>query len=90
MSLPNILHNMNREKKRQIILTTHSTDMLCDIGIDGREVLYITPGKDGSIIRSMYSNDGMREVLKAGVMPGEIAPFRDMSAPIPFGLGLDV
>ena len=75
-------------ERRQVILTTHSSDLLCDQGIDGWEVFYITPGQDGSTVNVMAEDPGMRQVLQAGVMPGEIAPFRDQGYQIPMGLGL--
>ena len=77
-------------EQRQVILTTHSADMLCDHGIDGREILYITPGGEGARITHMAANRAMRKSLEAGVMPGEIAPFRDSAYQIPFDLNLTV
>lgn len=101
MRLPGLVHRLSRSRtrrrdgqrrteRRQVILTTHSADMLCDRGIDGHEVLYITPGKEGSIIESMADSDEMRPILEAGVMPGEVAPFRNQASHIPFDLGLSV
>ena len=75
-------------ERRQVILTTHSPDLLCDQGIDGREVVCITPGREGSTVKTMAQDYGMREVLKAGVMPGEIAPFRDQAFTLPMNLGI--
>ena len=75
-------------EQRQVILTTHSSHLLSDQGIYGREVLYITPGRDGSIIRSMDDDPRMRQVLESGVVPGEIVPFRDFDTQIPMDLNL--
>ena len=75
-------------ERRQVILTTHSSDLLCDGGIDGFEVLYITHGKDGSSVQTMADDPGMRKVLQAGVMPGEIAPMRGPGYQLPLDLGL--
>ncbi len=75
-------------ERRQVILTTHSSDLLCDQGIDGWEVFYITPGEDGSTVKTMAEDQSMRDVLRAGVMPGEIAPFRNRGYQLPMGLGL--
>ena len=94
MRLPNLIYELSkprsgrRAERRQVILTTHSPDMLCDRGIGGEEVLYITPEREGSSIQSMVENDEMRHALEAGVMPGEIARFRNQSFQIPFDLGL--
>ncbi len=77
-------------ERRQVILTTHSPDLLCDQGIDGWEVLCITPESEGSIVRPLADDSSLREVLEAGVMPGEIAPFRNQGVQLPFHLGLSV
>ena len=77
-----------RNDRRQVILTTHSPDLLSDQGIDGWEVLCITPGKDGSTVQPLAADQGIREVLKAGVIPGEIAPFRNQAIQLPLHLGL--
>ena len=77
-----------RIDRRQVILTTHSPDLLCDQGIDGWEVLCITPGKDGSVVKSLAEDPRRRKVLEAGVMPGVIAPFREQGKQLPLHLGL--
>ncbi len=77
-----------RNDRRQVILTTHSPDLLGDQGIDGWEILCITPGKDGSTVQPLAADPRIREVLKAGVIPGEIAPFRNQAIQLPMHLGL--
>ena len=79
-----------QRERRQVILTTHSPDLLCDQGIDGWEVLCITLDKDGSVVKPLADNPGIRKVLEAGVMPGEIAPFRNQAIQLPMHLGLKV
>ena len=99
LRLPGLIYDLSRparrrrggarhSERRQVILTTHSSDLLCDGGIDGSEVLYITHGKDGSTVQSMANDPGMRKVLQAGVMPGEIAPMRGPGYQLPLDLGL--
>ena len=101
LRLPGLVYRLSRPVRRrrgsrrpavqrQVILTTHSSDLLCDRGIDGSEVLYITPDNEGSTIKSMVDNPRLRDVLSAGVMPGEIAPFRDQGHQIPMDLNLTV
>ena len=77
-------------ERRQVILTTHSPDLLCDQGIGSREVLVITPGEDGSIVKLLDDDPGRRKVLEAGVMPGVIAPFRDQRRQLPMHLGFSL
>ena len=75
-------------ERRQVILTTHSPSLLEDQGIDGWEVLYITTEEIGSVVKPLPARRGVREVLKAGVTPGFIAPFRNQGSPLPPYLGL--
>ena len=77
----------NLRERRQVILTTHSPDLLCDQGIDGWEVLCITPDKDGSAVKPLAANPGIRKALESGVMPGVVAPFRNQSGMLPPHLG---
>ena len=77
-------------ERRQVILTTHSPDLLCDQGIGSREVLIITPGKDGSVVKLLDDDPGKRRVLEVGVMAGVVAPFRDQRTQLPMHLGLSI
>ncbi len=77
-------------ERRQVILTTHSPDLLSDHGIGSKEVLVITPGRDGSIVKLLDDDPGKRKVLEAGVMAGVIAPFRDQRTQFPMHLGLSL
>ena len=99
LRLPSLIYSLSRPvrrrrggqrqtEQRQVILTTHSDYMLCDPGIDGREVLYISPTNEGSVVRSMDDDPRMRKVLESGVIPSDIAPFRDQSNQLPLDLNL--
>ena len=101
LRLPSLVYRLSRPirrrrgeqrptEQRQVILTTHSSDLLCERGIDGREVLYITPHREGSKISSMDDDPKMRQVLLAGVMPGELAPFREQGHQIPMDMNLTI
>lgn len=97
--LPGLIYRLSRptrrrrdgerhSERRQVILTTHSEYLLCDQGIDGWEVLYITPGKDGSTVAALAEDFGMRKVLQEGTPAGVIAPFRGHGYQLPMDLGL--
>ena len=77
-------------ERRQVILTTHSPDLLSDPGIDGWGVLCITPGKGGSIVKPMAHEPRIRKMLEDGVIPGEIASFRSQDYQLPLDLGIKV
>lgn len=51
--LPAIFSRINRSRKtpRQIIVSTHSEEMLRDPGIGAEEVLRLEPGPDGTLLR---------------------------------------
>ena len=75
-------------ERRQVVLTTHSEYLLCDRGVDGWEVLCVQPGKEGSTVSVLADDPALREILAAGVMAGEIAPFRAAGRQLPLNLGL--
>ena len=77
-------------QRRQVILTTHSPDLLSDPGIDGWGVPCITPGKNGSMVKPLASDPAVRQMLEAGVMPSEVAPFRSQIFQLPLDLGIKV
>jgi hypothetical protein len=57
---------MQRRSSRQLILTTHSPDLLSDPGIGLDEVLLLTPNQEGAQIRSAGSIDEIRTLLTHG------------------------
>jgi predicted ATPase len=46
--LPGLIWRIQSRKKRQIIISTHSFDLLSDKGIGGEEVLLLTPDVEGT------------------------------------------
>lgn len=55
---------------RQLLISTHSEEMLSDQGISAEEVLRIEPSKEGSIIET--PDDGERAALKAGLSVADV------------------
>ena len=43
-----LIYRMQRKNRRQILISTHSHELLSDRGIDGREVLLLLPGDEGT------------------------------------------
>jgi predicted ATPase len=56
--------------QRQVIISTHSEDLLGDLGISGNEVLRIEPSIEGS--RIIGPDEGDVELLKAGLSAAEV------------------
>jgi predicted ATPase len=65
--LPALMHRLQRSKKRQIILSTHSEDLLKDKSIGGEEILLLTPGPEGTQIASASSIKEIKDLLEGGL-----------------------
>ncbi len=71
--LPRLMHRIQRQKKRQIIVSTHSADLLSDRGIGGEEVLLLTPSVEGTKVDRASSIREVRDMLEAGLSIAEAA-----------------
>jgi predicted ATPase len=69
--LPALMHRLQRQKKprqrRQVILSTHSADLLSDKGIGGEEVLLLSPSAEGTDVRVASSIREIRDLLEGGL-----------------------
>ncbi len=65
--LPEFIAKMQRHKKRQIILTTHSYDILANGGIDEKEVILLQNDKEGTKATVVADIEEVREIVKAGL-----------------------
>ena len=64
--LPSIIHRFQKKKTRQVILSTHSAELLDDKGIDGSEVLVLTPAVEGTEIKVASDIEEVRLLLEGG------------------------
>ena len=71
--VPAVIHRVQRQKKRQIIISTHSADLLSDKGIGGEEVLLLTPSVEGTRVQLASSIDEIRLLLEEGLSVAEAA-----------------
>ena len=55
-----------RKETRQVILTTHSFDILSNEGISGNEVLVLTTTKEGTEVTNINEISSIKAMLKAG------------------------
>ncbi|MBI4706264.1 MAG: AAA family ATPase [Deltaproteobacteria bacterium] len=69
--LPRIMGRMSNRTGRQVLVTTHSADLLNDPGIPGEAILLLSPAKEGTIVEPAASRADIRQLLAAGVPPGE-------------------
>lgn len=70
--LAQIMGQMNRQKRiqRQILISTHSEDLLRDGGIAAEEVLRLVPVKGGSVVAS--ADDYDRQLMREGMSVAEV------------------
>ena len=67
-----LISKMQRTRRRQVFVSTHSDALLTEPGIDGREVLLLTPAKEGTAVTVASNIDEIRTLLEAGLTAGEV------------------
>jgi predicted ATPase len=67
-----VIHRLQKRRRRQILISTHSDDLLADRGIDGREILMLTPAGEGTEVRVASDVADIRALLEAGFSAGEV------------------
>jgi len=71
--LPALFHRMQRRRKRQIFVTTHSWEMLSEKGIGGEELLMLTPKTEGTEVELAADIKEVRALLDAGLSVADAA-----------------
>lgn len=66
-----LIYRMQRQKRRQVFISTHSESLLSDPGIDGREVLLLRPEVEGTSVNVAADIDDIRDLLDVGLPVGE-------------------
>jgi ABC-type nitrate/sulfonate/bicarbonate transport system ATPase subunit len=72
-NLPSLIYRLQRPRKRQVILSTHSADLLSDKGIGGEEVLLMTPTPEGTQVKLASSNQQIKMLLEGGLSIADAA-----------------
>ena len=70
--LPSLIYRLQHHNKRQVLLSTHSVDLLSDKGIDGREVLLLRSSKTGTEVTVADSLEEVRPLLEAGLSVADV------------------
>lgn len=70
--IPLILSRLqkSRKQKRQVLITTHSEALLSNPGIDGRGVVFLESGTQGSVGRTLSTSE--EDALMAGLSVAEV------------------
>lgn len=66
------ISRMQRNRRRQVLVSTHSDTLLTEQGIDGREVLLLTPAREGTEVKVASDIDEVRALLESGFTVGEV------------------
>jgi predicted ATPase len=73
--IPQMLFRVQQRARRQVILSTHSPDLLADEGIGTDEVLLLVPGNEGTQVKPASAIQDIEELLNAGVtLPDVVMP----------------
>lgn len=81
--LPALMFRIQRQKKRQILISTHSSDLLSDPGIGGEEVLLLTPSEEGTRVELASSIKEIRDLLEGGLTVADAALPRTVPSNLP-------
>ena len=68
-----LIYRLQRTRRRQVLISTHSDALLTEQGIDGREVLLLTPESEGTTVQVASDVGEIRSLLEAGFTVGEAA-----------------
>ncbi len=71
--IPPMMHRLQQRKTRQVILSTHSADLLSDKGIGGEETLLLTPSSEGTTVQLASSIREIRALLEGGLSIADAA-----------------
>lgn len=66
-----LVFRLQRPRKRQVFISTHSEALLAERGIDGREVLLLSPEAEGTVVTAAYDIREVRTLLESGFTVGE-------------------
>jgi predicted ATPase len=66
-----LIYRLQKQKKRQVIVSTHSLDLLSDKGIGGKETILLVPGDEGTTAKLASKLKGVDALLKGGMAMGD-------------------
>jgi len=81
--LPALMYRMQKQRQRQILVSTHSYDLLSDPGIGGEEVLLLTPSEEGTKAELASSDQEIRDLLEGGLTVADAAIPRTIPEGLP-------
>ena len=71
--LPALFYRIQRKRKRQIFVSTHSWEMLQDRGIGGEELVMLEPNNEGTVATVASKSADIRKLVSSGLSIAEVA-----------------
>jgi predicted ATPase len=78
--IPQMLTRLARRSGRQLLLSTHSLDLLCGEGVETAEILILNPAEAGTLVRPAFELKEAADLLDRGALATEPAPVGDEAA----------
>jgi predicted ATPase len=69
--VPGLVYRLQKSRKRQVLMSTHSSELLLDPGIGGEEILMLIPSAEGTEIQVAADEQEIRTLLEAGMSAAE-------------------
>lgn len=69
--IPALIYKLQKPKRRQVLISTHSMDLLSDKGISLDEILVLTPSVEGTEVYTASSIPSIKEMLDGGMSPAQ-------------------
>lgn len=65
--IPEIVANIQSSRHRQVIITTHSYEILSNQGIDASELIILSPSAEGTLAKNGEKIDVVKAMMEAGL-----------------------
>lgn len=72
MQIPEFVAKIQRERKRQVIITTHSYEILSNGGISIDELIVLSPTQEGTTAVNARDLDNVKKLLAAGLSAADV------------------
>lgn len=72
-AIPEFIAKVQRNKKRQVIITTHSYEILSNPGIRADELVILRPTSEGTVAKNAKTDDTVNAMLDAGLTAADAA-----------------
>ena len=72
-AIPEFVAKVQRNKKRQVIITTHSYEILSNPGIRADELVILRPTSEGTVAKNAKMDDTVSAMLDAGLTAADAA-----------------